>query len=348
MKAVIGLAALAAIASATPDVDISPIKPKDIVPGSYEFEIMGVPMRLYLCQDDDKSTYWATVNLGSFKYNNEYTEGMSILFACAPFIFYCITISARISSVILWYFMFQIQEPTMHTKYNVFPNYAWLCYCNNKTVVGRDENGFEFDGDHTYTLECDIFRLYGDRHLQGYYKLTFDALNGHYQLYERYPELEDGQTGAQEETLWNVYELTKISFSVVANPRLFGLQCLHPQGTTMSEVPVPSVWRSDLTSADDRFFDYVQVSDDPVNSCWKYEDVYGNIHLFGNVYAPEFEWDGSLLLARWDDFTNPDHCFVGSMFVVMLDDVKYQAYISPFPLLGDEMMCFCMKYRTWH
>ena len=49
MKAVIGIT-LAAIASAGDvdiNVDIAPLKPKDIFPGSYEFEIMGVPMRLY-------------------------------------------------------------------------------------------------------------------------------------------------------------------------------------------------------------------------------------------------------------------------------------------------------------
>ena len=41
----------------------------------------------------------------------------------------------------------------------------------------------------------------------------------------------------------------------------------------------------------------------------------------GNVYAPKFEWDGSLLLVRWDNFMNPDKCYVGSMLVVMLDEV---------------------------
>ena len=151
--------------------------------------------------------------------------------------------------------------------------------------------------------------------------MVFDAKVGEYHLYERYPELEDGQTGAQDEKLWNAYELTKISFSVVGNPRLAGMQCLHPQGATISLVPIPSLWRSQLSSDDDRFLDYIQVSEDPVNSCWKYDDVYGNTHLFGSLYAPEFEWDGSLLLNRWDDFTNPDKCYVGSMFVVMLDAV---------------------------
>ncbi len=37
-------------------------------------------------------------------------------------------------------------------------------------------------------------------------------------------------------------------------------------------------------------------------------DVYGNTHLFGNLYGPEEEWNGALVRMRWDDYTNPDNC----------------------------------------
>ena len=197
---------------------------------------------------------------------------------------------------------------------------------NNIIVVGRDFNGPKKDG-HVWTAEASIFRLFGERTLQGYYKLVFDADAFTWQLFERYPELMDGQTGADEEELWNVYDLVKVSQSIVGNPQMHGYQCLHPQGADIVTLPVPSVWRSQLSSVNDRFFDVVQVSTDPVNSCWAYDDVYGKTHLYGNVYlntlGGEIEWDGALLLARWDDFTNPDHCYVGSMFLIALEEVKY-------------------------
>ena len=206
-------------------------------------------------------------------------------------------------------------------------------------VVGRDDNGIQFDGEHTFIAESDVFRLYGKRHLHGYYKLVHDAKEDSFVLHEvclsiptsicsrsngptqRYPELQDGQTGADEEAMWNHYALTKVSPVLAGNPRMRGYQCLHPRGHTAWTVPFPSLWRSQLSSEDDRFYDFIQVTADPVNSCWKYEDVYGNVHIYGNVYAPQSEWDGSLLLLRWDDFTNPDHCYVGSQFVVMLEEV---------------------------
>ena len=211
------------------------------------------------------------------------------------------------------------------------------------TVVGRDYNGVAFDEEAgTYSLESNIFRLYGTRHLQGYYKLVFDAATHSYALYERYPELEDAQTGADEEEMWNRYELTKISPSLVGNPRLMGYQCGHPSGNTVHEVPFPSLWASELSSKDDRFRDVVLVSADPVNSCWKYEDVYGNAHRHGNVFAPEYEWDGALLLTRWDDFTNPDSCYVGSQFVIMLEQVECFCNQSN----DHNAVCFWIN-RTW-
>ena len=81
MKAVLGLAALAAYALAQDGG--KPFDEKHIFPGTYEFEIMGNPMRLYLCHNEYEAEgpksglYWATVNLGSVKHTNEYTEGSS-------------------------------------------------------------------------------------------------------------------------------------------------------------------------------------------------------------------------------------------------------------------------------
>ena len=71
MKSVLGLAALATMASAGD-------KPMlDLFAGSYEFEIMGTPYRLYLCEaEESKGLYWAAANLANLDYTNEYTEGL--------------------------------------------------------------------------------------------------------------------------------------------------------------------------------------------------------------------------------------------------------------------------------
>lgn len=72
------------------------------------------------------------------------------------------------------------------------------------------------------------------------------------------------------------------------------------------DAPYPSIWRNELSSESDRFYDTVMITDN--NACWKYEDVYGNTHLHGMVYGPVLKWDDSLVLSRWEDSTNPDDC----------------------------------------
>eukprot|EP01084_Bolivina_argentea_P065493 119381_1 len=279
MKSVFGLATIAAVAFAQPTDHEGPgpdsheggSKPHmDVFSGSYEFEIMGSPYRMYICNNPESmSMYWAVANLANIENTNEYTE-----------------------------------------------------------VVGRDSDGIKFDGKHTYTASCSIYRLFGERHLEGYYRLVFDDMTGEYTLHERYPELEDHQTGAEDEEIWNTYTLTKISPGLVGNPQMMGYQCLHPYVDEGYELPLPSLWKSDLSSANDRLYDNILLSKNPIYSCWKYDDVFGNTHLHGNIYAPEEQWDGALILFRWDDFTNPDHCYVGSMFAVMLEEdlalVSYQ------------------------
>ena len=103
-----------------------------------------------------------------------------------------------------------------------------------------------------------MFRLFGQRHLEGYYKLIYNEDEETYVLMERYPKLEEGQN-PNGEPVWNTYELTKISNGQVANPRMGGRQCLAPNGD-IYEVPIPSLWKSDLTSNSDRIrgicFDY--------------------------------------------------------------------------------------------
>eukprot|EP00483_Globobulimina_turgida_P006410 UN06420 len=100
--------------------------------GSFEFEKMGTPDRLYLCEAEmSKGLYWAVANLRNFEYTDEFTE-----------------------------------------------------------VVGRDYNGIDFDGEHTYTAQSSVFRLYGKRTLEGYYRLVFDSHALTITLDERYPQLE--------------------------------------------------------------------------------------------------------------------------------------------------------------
>jgi len=231
--------------------------------GTYEFEIMGAPHRLYVCGgEEDDGLYWSVTKVGDDR-TNEYTE-----------------------------------------------------------IVGRDTDGVDCSFATGCVAEAAVFRLYGERHLQGYYRLHFDVEENVHTLWERYPELQDGQTGAGEEEFWNRYQLNKISPAIVANPRLERRQCLHPEGATVWDVPTPSKWRSALSSEHDRFFDTVLVSEDASRSCWAYEDVYGNTHLHGAIFGANqpLQWDGALVLGRWDDFTNPDKCYVGSQFMVMLDE----------------------------
>lgn len=65
----------------------------------------------------------------------------------------------------------------------------------------------------------------------------------------------------------------------------------------------------------------------------------------GNVYAPKFEWDGSLLLVRWDNFMNPDKCYVGSMLVVMLDVVcTVYTNFRAFYILSDIYRCLGLRF----
>jgi len=258
--------------------------------GTYEFEIMGAPYRLYVCGPSDDpadGVYWSVAKLNE-DHTNEYTM-----------------------------------------------------------VVGRDKDGIESDGESgASSISCAVFRLYGDRHLQGYYRLEYRPGSGgegdsdSWTLFERYPELEDGQTGAEAEELWNHYELNKVSGSIVGNPRLFGYH-VHPKEYAHFFVPFPSVWASGPSSRSDRFSDVMAMDGltGSESNCWRYVDVFGNTHLFGNLYGPRREWDGSLLLSRWDDYTNPDHCYVGSQMVVMLEpDLLLMSYQCEDGVTGRQML----------
>ena len=108
--------------------------------------------------------------------------------------------------------------------------------------------------------------------------------------------------------MWNHYQLTKLSPAIVANPRVERKQCLHPEGAVVWDVPVPSIWRNELSSQNDRFYDTILITEDPISTCWKYDDVYGNTHLHGMIYGYDLQWNNSLVLSRWDDYTNPDNC----------------------------------------
>ena len=63
------------------------------------------------------------------------------------------------------------------------------------------------------------------------------------------------------------------------------------------------MWMSGPDSKDDKFSDMMILEglSGSETNCWQYLDVYGNTHLFGNLYGPQKEWDGSLVLTRWDD-----------------------------------------------
>ena len=68
-----GLAVIAAVGAYTTEYPSG----NDLLVGSYEFEIMGAPRRLYLCEHEESNAiYWAVVHLEPDDWTNEYTEGM--------------------------------------------------------------------------------------------------------------------------------------------------------------------------------------------------------------------------------------------------------------------------------
>ena len=129
----------------------------------------------------------------------------------------------------------------------------------------------------------------------------------------------------------------------VGNPRLYGYHA-HPKEYVQYYVPFPSMWMSEPSSKSDRFSDVMimeGVSGSETNCwycysnlfstspCWyiwkmwmlrKYIDVYGNTHLFGNLYGPQKEWDGALVLTRWDDL------YVLFAYLNSKNEVNYMYY----------------------
>ena len=72
MKSLLGLAALIAVVFGDDKGDSKGYI--DIFVGTYEFEVLGRPHRLYLCDtEDEKTAYWAIAD----RADNEYTVGMS-------------------------------------------------------------------------------------------------------------------------------------------------------------------------------------------------------------------------------------------------------------------------------
>ena len=88
-------------------------------------------------------------------------------------------------------------------------------------AVGRDSDGVEYDGENRYTARCAMFKLYGNRILEGYYEIILDKKNMAYLLRERFPQLEDSETDVIP---WNEYELSNVSTASVGNPKLLGYQ----------------------------------------------------------------------------------------------------------------------------
>eukprot|EP01083_Nonionella_stella_P078610 215218_1 len=229
-----------------------------IFAGTYDFEVMGRPHRLYVCDsvdapDNKKALYWSVADRTS----NEYS-----------------------------------------------------------VALGRDYDGVEYDGDNVYSARCDIFRLYGDRVLQGYYEMVFDKEALTFHLRERFPELEDGQADTE---IWNEYDLVKLSPAIVGNPDLEGKQCFHPMGNSVYQIPLPSLWESDYSLLDDGFRS-ILIEENALSSCWKLDNEFGDTAQAGWHYGYDFEWDGALLLSRWDSVLKNHGCKVGSQFMVVLDD----------------------------
>eukprot|EP01084_Bolivina_argentea_P156115 272059_1 len=255
MKTILGIAALTAVALAD---EPSPADLNEIFAGTYEFEVMGRPHRLYICDTDrmaenKKALYWSVADRTA----NEYA-----------------------------------------------------------VAVGRDYDGVEMDGDGVYVSRCDIFKLYGDRILKGYYEIIFDASELVFSLRERFPELENGQA---DEEIWNEYELVKLSPAIVGNPDLEGYQCMHPLGNVVYAIDLPSLFESDFSKLDDGYFSTL-IEEDALTSCWKLENEFGDVMQAGWHYGYDFEWDGELLLFRFDSVNKNFGCSVGTIFIVIIDE----------------------------
>lgn len=186
------------------------------------------------------------------------------------------------------------------------------------TVVGRDDNGIIQTNFYTWEASCEIFRLYGHEILTGYWRLVYNKRQDDWTLYERFPDL----SALDNDDDWNAYHLNKISSQIVANPEMSGYQCFLPS----VEYPIGSpdsnqCWVSDLLSPEQliahQFFEGDEVG------CWLFVTQEGYVIRGGYNYDFRQEWDGGLLLLRWDDQINDDTdqygvygCSRGSMFVV--------------------------------
>merc|ERR1719295_993793 len=143
-------------------------------------------------------------------------------------------------------------------------------------------------------------------------------------LSEHFPEYSALQAGTE---LINVYEMFKLSPAIVGNPDLEGHQCFHPLGHDIFEIPLPSLWTSDFRPEDDGFRSFM-IEPGAFTSCWKVDNEFNDTMEAGYLYGYDFEWDGSLLIERFDSVNKNAGCSVGSTMVLMVDEdlalVTYQ------------------------
>ena len=63
-----------------------------------------------------------------------------------------------------------------------------ICKIRLITALGRDFDGVEFEGGKTLRAACDVFKLNGDRALQGKYEITLDKATYAFTLRETFPQ----------------------------------------------------------------------------------------------------------------------------------------------------------------
>eukprot|EP00483_Globobulimina_turgida_P009783 UN09802 len=125
---------------------------------------------------------------------------------------------------------------------------------------------------------------------------------------------------------------------------------MHPQGNVVYTLDLPSLWESDYSKLDDGHYSLL-IEEDALTACWKLENEFDDVMQAGWHYGYDFEWDGELLLLRFDSRNKNHGCSVGTMFLVVIDEglaiisrqcedrVTGRTYISHMQDMVDDAMC---------
>ena len=68
-------------------------------------------------------------------------------------------------------------------------------------------------------------------------------------------------------------------------------------------------------------FNTLLIEEDALTSCWKLDNEFRDTMQAGYVYGYDFEWDGGLLMERFDSVYKNAGCSVGSSFLVIIGEV---------------------------